>query len=261
MTVRLFETPDEIGRYAASSLIGDIRKTQEGKAYLLGCPTGRTPRPIYAALVDAMKREAVDLSRLVLVMMDEYIVTDSDGALRLADPSQHFSCRGFAEREIVGPINRILPEDFRIRPENVWFPDIAAPATYDKRIAKAGGLDCFILASGSSDGHVAFNPPGSPAETETRIVNLAEGTRRDNLKSFPQFEKLDDVPQHGVSVGLKTIRSAHRCMLILWGPEKQDAFSRTAGGTAFDENWPASIVLLSPSYEILADRAAAGERG
>ncbi len=43
----------------------------------------------------------------------------------------------------------------------LWYADPADPAAYDRRIAAAGGIDLFLLASGASDGHVAFNPPGS----------------------------------------------------------------------------------------------------
>lgn len=262
MTVRRFDTPEEIGRHVADRLIAGLGKANaEGRAYLVGCPTGRTPRPVYAALTEMLRRAPADLSRLVLVMMDEYAVEDAAGTLRLADPSAHFSCRGFAGREIVGPVNTVLPEPFRIKPENVWFPDIAAPTDYDARIREAGGIDCFLVASGSGDGHVAFNPPGSDAASPTRIVTLAEQTRIDNLKTFPAFASLEAVPRHGVSVGLTTIRAARHCTLILWGAEKRTAFSRVANATAFDADWPASIVLAAESHDILVDRAAAGGRG
>ncbi len=261
VTVRLFETPEAIGNHAASHLLAGLGAARAaGRPYLLGCPTGRTPRPVYAALAEALRREPLDLSHLVLVMMDEYASEDGGGRLRLADPSAHFSCRGFAEREIVAPINAVLPQAFRIRSENVWFPDVDEPAAYDKRIADTGGIDCFLVASGSGDGHVAFNPPGSGLGSLTRIVTLAEQTRIDNLKTFPAFENLDAVPRHGVSVGLQTIRSARHCMLMLWGREKREAFRRVTNAAGFDGDWPASIVLAAASHDILADHAAADNR-
>ncbi|SDN18036.1 6-phosphogluconolactonase [Ensifer sp. YR511] len=259
MTVRLFEKPEAIGNHAASHLLAGLGAAV-GRPYLLGCPTGRTPRPVYAALAEAVRYEPLDISHLVLVMMDEYTIEDGPGRLRPADPFAHFSCRGFADREIVAPINAVLPPEFRIRSENIWFPDVNEPASYDKRIAEAGGIDCFLVASGSGDGHVAFNPPGSELGSLTRIVTLAEQTRIDNLKTFPAFENLDAVPRHGVSVGLQTIRSARHCMLLLWGREKREAFRRVTNAAGFDADWPASIVLAAASHDILADHAAADNR-
>ena len=80
-------------------------------------------------------------------------------------------------------------------------PDPADPEEYDKRIADVGGIDLFLLASGTSDGHVAFNPAGTPVGTRTRVVGLTEQTRRDNLTTFPTFGGLDEVPLYGVTVG------------------------------------------------------------
>jgi glucosamine-6-phosphate deaminase len=261
VTVRHFDTPEEIGRHAANCLIAGLRAAAaEGRNYLLGCPTGRTPRPVYAALQDALRRDPLDLSHLVLVMMDEYVVESDGGAMRLASAEAHFSCRGFAEREIVAPLNAVLPGPFRIPPENIWFPELDDPSGYDERIARAGGIDCFVVASGSGDGHVAFNPPGSDIDSITRIVTLAEQTRIDNLMTFPGFDSLAAVPRFGISVGLATIRSARHCLMILWGEEKRQAYRRIAESSGFDPDWPASIVLAAGRHDVLADRAAAGDR-
>src|SRR5215469_17575484 len=53
-----------------------------------------------------------------------------------------------------------------IAPDRIWFPDPKSPSDYDGRIENAGGIDFFILASGASDGHVAFNPQGSAREPQ-----------------------------------------------------------------------------------------------
>jgi glucosamine-6-phosphate deaminase len=89
-------------------------------------------------------------------------------------------------------------------------------------------------------------------------VELAESTRRDNLATFPSFGSLDRVPRFGVTVGLGTIvRHSSRVTLLLSGAEKQVAFSRTVAATAFDPEWPATIVHECRSARIVADRAAA----
>lgn len=202
-------------------------------AFLLGCPGGRSLRSAYAAL--AGRR----LDRLVVVMMDEYVGAPADA---------HYSCARFAREEIAAPLG--VPAD------RVWLPDARDPAAYDERIAAAGGIDLFLLASGASDGHVAFNPPGSPRASRTRVVELAESTRRDNLATFPDFAGLDDVPTHGVSAGIATIAAARAARLVLLGAGKREAAARLLTLDDYDPAWPASIVHAIPDAEIWLDQEA-----
>jgi glucosamine-6-phosphate deaminase len=174
-------------------------------------------------------------------MMDEYVG---------APPDAHYSCLGFARRELAAPLG--------LRPEQVWVPDAERPAEYDERIANAGGVDLFLLASGTSDGHVAFVPPGSPHDGRTAVVEIAESTRLDNLATFPAFGSLDEVPTHGVSVGLGTIAAARALRLVLHGAEKREATARLLELDEFDPEWPASIVHEHPDAEIWVDEEALG---
>ena len=139
-------------------------------------------------------------------------------------------------------------------------PDAAAPADYDKQLEAAGGIDLFLLASGAGDGHIAFNPPGSARDSETRIVELAEQTRRDNLATFPDFSSLDEVPTHGVTIGIASIATlSAAAAMIVWGEGKRQAFNRLTSAEAYDPSWPATIVAECRSAEIHADRHAAGK--
>src|SRR5919108_1949702 len=73
--LRVRETADEIGEELAHRLLQDIeRASRAGRRFLLGCPTGRTPRPIYAAIARKLSQSPQDLSLLTLLMMDEYVV-------------------------------------------------------------------------------------------------------------------------------------------------------------------------------------------
>jgi glucosamine-6-phosphate deaminase len=239
--LRVFDDADRLGEALAAEVLTLYRAT--GEPFLLGCPGGRSLRSTYRALAAAR----ADLSRLVVVMMDEYV---EDGSP--APEAAHYSCRGFALREIAGPLG--------LAAESVWLPDPRDPDEYDARIATAGGIDLFLLASGASDGHVAFVPPGSPRDGRTALVELAEGTRRDNLATFPEFSSLEEVPHQGVSVGLGTIsRLAHRVRLVLHGYGKREAARRVLALDRYDPDWPASIVHECADAEIWVDRAALGE--
>jgi len=199
------------------------------------------------------------LSQLALVMMDEYLVEQS-GRFVYASETKPWSCHFFARAEIVSRLNESLPEKLRLREKSVWFPDPANPEDYDKRIADAGGIDFFILASGATDGHVAFNPPGSSRDSRTRIVTLSEQTRRDNLQTFP-FGTIDAVPTHGVSVGISTITSARAAAMVLTGPSKRESLSRLMKAECYDPDWPATVIHEFTTGEIIADKEAAVSLG
>lgn len=259
MKTYIHETPAGIGAHLAGRIVAGIRAANEaGRAYLLGCPGGRSAMPVYEALARKLAAEAVDCSSLTIAMMDEYLLAGPDGALLSPPASAHFSCRGFGEREIVGRINAGLSEASRIRPGNFWIPDPSAPADYDMRLADAGGIDLFLLASGAGDGHIAFNPPGSSRDSHSRVVKLAEQTRRDNLATFPDFRSIDEVPGHGVTIGIASIADLSKSVaMIVWGEGKRTAYRRISGIKFYDPSWPATIVVECKQAELHADRAAA----
>jgi glucosamine-6-phosphate deaminase len=237
--VRVFAHADELGGRLAAEILAAYERAGRG-AFLLGCPGGRSLRSTYRALVAARPR----LDRLVVVLMDEYVIAGES-----APAEAHYSCRRFAREELAEPLG--LADD------QVWLPDPADPAAYDERIAGAGGIDLFLLASGATDGHVAFLPPGSPREGRTAVVRLAESTRRDNLATFPEFESVEDVPRHGVSVGLATIADARGARLVLHGAGKRHAAEEVLARDRFDPAWPASIVHDCRGAEIWLDSEAA----
>lgn len=256
---RVFDSPDAIGKHLAEQLLAELDEARKAdRHFLLGCPTGRTPRPIYAAVAKTIAETKQDISHLILVMMDEYVVKTPSG-FEYASPDAPWSCHKFVQVEIAERWNHDLPRGRRLQNKSVWFPDPKAPADYDERIAEAGGVDFFILASGASDGHVAFNPPGSPREGRTRIIELPESTRRDNLKTFPAFGSLSAVPTHGISVGIATIASANQAVMVLWGKGKAESFARITATNGYDPAWPATVIHECSGAEILSDAEAAAQ--
>jgi glucosamine-6-phosphate deaminase len=234
--VRLFDDPTALGKALADEILE--RYERSDGPLLLGCPGGRSLRSTYGALAARGER----LDRLVVVTMDEYLG---------APAAAHYSVRRFAFEEIARPLG--------LEPEQVWLPEPAFPDAYDERIEAAGGIDLFLLASGASDGHVAFLPPGAPRDGRTSVLAIAESTRRDNLVTFPEFGSLVDVPTHGVSVGLGTISAARALRLVLHGADKRSAAARLLALEDFDPSWPASVVHAHPNAEIWLDEEASPE--
>ena len=243
---------------AVADLVLERMAASSGPQFLLGCPGGRTGSPTYRALADRAEQGA-DLSRLVVVMMDEYVVPGDDGALHRVDPELPHSCLGFAQRQILGPIAAACERAGTVPPTEIWMPDPADPARYDARIEAAGGIDVFLLATGASDGHIAFNQPGTPRDARAHVTPLGEATRRDNMSTFPDFERLDMVPTHGVTVGVDTIAAGSReVVMIVCGEHKRDAYARIAAADAYEPDWPATIAVECENPTFIADLAAAG---
>ena len=255
--VRVLRSPESLGEHVAAHLLDRIAQARElGKPFLLGCPTGRTPRPVFGAMARRLAETGEDVGHVVLVMMDEYLVTGRDG-LEYASAAEPWSCHHFARAEIAARLNAGLPSGRRLRDDAIWFPEPHDPAAYDARIAGAGGIDLFMLASGASDGHVAFNPPGSPRASRTRIIPLSEETRRDNLQTFPAFGTLAAVPGHGISVGIDTIASSRKALMLVWGAGKRLTLGRMLRATRYEPDWPATVIHECAGGEIVCDAEAA----
>lgn len=258
MTPHIFPDADSLGRYVAQKILAGIATARDaGRPFLLGCPSGRSPKPVYDQMAVQLAKHPQDISNLVIVMMDEYVVPGPAGEPTNAPADAHFSCHRFAEHDIADQFNAVLLDDWKLPAASVWFPDPSSADTYDTRIEQAGGVDYFILASGAGDGHVAFNPPGSPVDGGSRVLDLAEQTRRDNLQTFPDFRDISEVPLQGVSVGVGTIAKARAAGLILIGEGKREAYRRITAAHGYDVDWPATVIHLVPNAEIFADQAAA----
>ena len=256
----LFPDPTALGRALAVRIADGIQAASgSGRRYLLGCPGGRSAMTTYAELAREVERRHLDLSGLVIVMMDEYVEPGpTPGSFTWVDGELAHSCRRFGREMIAEPLSAAAGPGRGVSEEHLWVPDPADPEEYERRLADAGGVDLFILASGASDGHVAFNPPGTPADAPTRVVPLAETTRRDNLVTFPHLRTLDRVPHHGVGVGVATIRRHSRsAVMVVLGSDKAEAAARLAAADHYDPTWPATVLSECAAPDLYVDQAAA----
>lgn len=259
LTPQILPDANTIGAIIADLIIERLER-KAGRPFLLGCPSGRTAGPVYTALA-RKAREGAELSNLTIVMMDDYVLPAGDSSFHIVDPEASYSCLGFARRDILAPITEACAEAGTIPPTEIWTADPSDPAEYDSRIEAAGGIDLFLLASGDTDGHVAFNQPATGRDARTHIVELGEATRRDNMNTFPEFTDLSMVPRHGVTVGIDTIaRLSAEVVMILSGQHKREAFSRIARAHEYEPDWPATIVTECRNATLLVDHDAAAVR-
>lgn len=203
-----FPTAAVAARYVAKEIDKLVRaRNAAGKPTVLGLATGSTPVGLYRELIRLHKDEGLDLSRVVTFNLDEYFPMTRE--------SQHSYFRWMHET-LFNHVN-IAPENIHI-PDGTLKPDEvdAACAEYERKIAALGGIDIQILGIGRT-GHIAFNEPGSPQNSRTRLVTLDSITRRDAADGF-FGEK--NVPHHALTMGVASILEARRVFLMAFGEHK-----------------------------------------
>lgn len=237
----------EAGELAADVIATalELARTQR-RAAVLGFATGSTPLPLYTALA----ARHLDLSGAWGFALDEYVGL----------PGNHpESYEAVIEREVVVPLglNRArvrIPGgtgEVSANPNDRAALDAQCVA-FERAIDEAGGIDVQVLGIGSN-GHIAFNEPGSPLDSLTRVVELTEQTRRDNSRFFTS---VDEVPTHAVTQGLGTISRARSVVLLAFGEHKAEAIAATLEGPVC-EAAPASIIQRHPDALVILDEAAA----
>jgi glucosamine-6-phosphate deaminase len=140
-------------------------------------------------------------------------------------------------------------------PEGAAADPAQAAARYEAAIAAAGGVDLQILGIGAN-GHIGFNEPGSPADSRTRVVELAPRTVADNARFFDG--DAGRVPTHALTQGIGTILDAREIVLIAWGESKADAVARAVEGPQ-TADLPASFLQRHDRVTLVLDDAAAAK--
>jgi glucosamine-6-phosphate deaminase len=234
---------DEIAVLAADTVEAVVRRKP---AAVLGLATGSTPLPTYREL---RRRHAAGTGpgygAVTCFNLDEYV------GLPARDGGVH-------EQSYRATIARELTDGLGIGPNQVNGPDPSpaglptAGERYEALIAAAGGIDLQFLGIGS-DGHLAFNEPGSSLASRTRIKTLTAQTRKDNARFFGSP---DDVPTHVLTQGLGTILRARHALLIVTGAGKAGAVAAAVEGPV-SASCPASVLQLHPHVTVLLDQAAA----
>ncbi len=208
---------------------------------VLGLATGSTPLGLYKELISLHKDEGLDFSHVTTFNLDEYVGLAPDH-----DQSYHY----FMHENLFKHIN--VPADNIHVPSGTTRNYQAFCDWYERRIAEAGGIDVQVLGIGS-DGHIAFNEPGSSLGSRTRIKTLAKQTIEDNARFF---ESQQDVPIYAITMGVGTILEARKLLLLANGANKAKAIADAVEGPV-SVMCTASALQLHPDSIVLADDKAA----
>ena len=239
MEVVIVGDAEAAGELIAEAVTQLLRRTPDA---VLGVATGSTPQPVYEALADRVESGAVDTSRVRIAQLDEYVGLPAD------HPQSY---RSVLRREVLEPLG--IPGDAFMGPDGTADNLQGACEAYDKRLARAGGVDLQLLGIGT-DGHIGFNEPCSSLASRTRIKTLTARTRQDNARFFGG--DLDRVPHHVITQGVGTILEARHLILLATGEGKADAVAAAVEGPVAAV-CPASALQMHPRATVVVDEAAA----
>ncbi len=246
MQLIIKENYNEISEWTSGYICSKIneRHATSSRPFVLGLPTGSTPLGTYNRLIEMVHEGKVSFKNVITFNMDEYVGIPKD------HPQSYHT---FMWSNFFSHID-ILPENVNILNGNN--PDPKAEChDYEARIVKAGGIDLFLGGVGS-DGHIAFNEPGSSLQSRTRIKTLTEDTIIANSRFFDK--NLDSVPRQSLSVGVGTIMDAREVLIIANGHKKARALYQAVEGSV-NHLWTISALQLHPHGIIICDEEATSE--
>jgi glucosamine-6-phosphate deaminase len=228
-----------VGEMVASRVASALRQKPP---LVLGLPTGRTPVPMYQALVSLASRGDADFSLATTFNLDEFLGLTPDHAS---------SFRAFMNRHFFGLVN-LAPS--RINFLNGTSADAEAECDrYERAIEEAGGIDLQLLGLGTN-GHIGFNEPGSVLVARTHRVRLTPETRVANAALFNGDVRA--VPAEALSMGMATILQARAIVLLATGSAKARCVASALKGP-ITPALPASFLQLHPNVDVTLDEAAA----
>ena len=223
-----------------------IRNRQaKNKKCVLGLATGSSPLSVYAELVRMYKEEGLSFENVITFNLDEYWPMGKDNP----QSYHHF-------------MHENLFDHIDIKPENIHIPDGEVKSSqvrtycqeYEAKIEAFGGLDFQLLGIGRT-GHIGFNEPGSNQNSRTRLVNLDHITREDAAEGF---QGLEFVPKRAITMGIATVLSAKRVVLMAWGQKKSAVIQQAVEG-AITSTLPSSFLQIHKNTTLVLDEEAAAD--
>jgi len=231
-------------RWAAEHIANRINQYDKNKPFVLGLPTGSSPIGIYNEFIKMHKEGTLSFKNVRTFNMDEYIGLTADHP-----QSYHY----FMMEHLFNHID--------IDRRHIHILDGMAINTekecelYEEAIAKEGGIELFLGGMGS-DGHIAFNEPGSSLSSRTRIKTLTKETKHANARFFSGDP--DKVPGTALTVGVGTVMDAREVLIIVNGRNKARAL-RAVVEEGVNHMWTLSCLQMHQRAIIVCDDDATDE--
>jgi glucosamine-6-phosphate deaminase len=240
MRILIYEEVSKLNSWLANHVIEKINKANPTpeKPFVLGLPTGSSPKGVYEELAKLHKKGKVSFKNVVTFNMDEYVGIPEDHP-----QSYHYYMR------------KTLFDHIDIPEENINILDGNADDLqkecdlFEEKIKAVNGIDLFLGGIGP-DGHIAFNEPGSSLSSRTRVKTLTYDTILANSRFFDNDIK--KVPKTALTVGVGTVMDAQELIIIITGYTKARALQKVVE-EGVNHMWTVSMLQLHQHGMICCD--------
>jgi len=222
-----------ISKKCAELMIEQI-KTKPDCSFCLA--TGRSPLYAYRMFVQMAKEEALDVSKVVFIKLDEW------SGLEMDDPA---TCEFFLQREIFRPleIQPLQIISFNSASNNLENECVRIQNELDK----TGCIDMSILGIGRN-GHLGLNEPSDWLHAYAHVANLADKT-----KEHAMLKETNRAVQSGLTLGMADLMRSLYVVMMVTGKEKEEACSEMLYGGITTKN-PATFLQLAHHVTILIEQ-------
>ena len=234
------ETPFSASRQVCEEIIEQINSFQAshpGGLFRLGLTTGSSPLSLYKKLREAYDQGRVSFKNVRINSIDEFYPVSKE-----ALQSRNHILRS----ELLDYID--------VLPENIVIPDATIPieqiSDYCAKMEPVlRDLDLLVMGVGEQ-GQVGFNEAGSTLQSRYRLVHLPYKSRKRQASYFGG--NVMNTPELALTMGISTMMSAHKIILMAWGENKADVVARVVEGD-FGPDCPASFFQLHQNVKIYVD--------
>ena len=241
LTVEVYRDMRELINAAAELLFSQLRSKKES---VIGLATGSTFLPFYAYVAANYRKEGISFRDAVTFNLDEYYPIANEDS----NSYHSYMTANFFSKIDIQTANVHIPDGSAVN------PDLEA-MEYEGAILRAGGIDLQFLGIGRN-GHIGFNEPGTSFESRTHVTSLTDSTLAANRPLFS--DSGSPMPVKAITMGIATILSAHRLVLLAFGKTKSDALYAALNGPVTKEV-PASVLRKHGKATFMVDEDALGD--
>ena len=221
--------------------IESFRQRGQGRCFRLGLSTGKSPLTLYRILARRYEEGKLSFKDVEVFSIDEYYPIGNNSP-------QSRNRRLLAE----------LLDKVDIARENVHIPNgtqsVTDISSYCSELeAGARNLDLLIVGMGR-EGQVGFNESGTSEQSRTRTVLLSYKQRKIQAKNFNG--SMIDTPKMALTLGIGTMRSASKIVILAFGEDKASAVKAVSEGER-SVSCPASLFQGHPDIRMFTDDNAA----
>lgn len=237
LKITVAHSEEEFDRIAAWRIVGQIL---EKPSAVIGLSTGRTTVNMHRIVAEIFKSQPFDVSRATIFGVDEVagVPKEYSGA-----------CYTMLWTQLVEALG--IPDGNFVMPPTLSGDYGKVCADFTAELDRRGGIDLQVLGLGEN-GHLGFNQPGTPFESETWVSPLLPELE----ERFRRETGIAEGFMGGITLGLKNIMHSRRIVLVAKGDNKAEAVREMIKGAITIDN-PSSILQLHPNCEFILDSKSA----